>query len=328
MTNRFLPLLPTFAVFSILLAAPTFLSGYWVSQLNYYLVYGLFALSLAIVWGYGGILSLGQAAFFGIGAYAMATLTKGMISPDITASILGVIFAILLSVLAAFLLGIFLFAGKGVQGAYLAIMTIAVTLILERIMSNCYALGGYNGLLDIPPLTINSFGVFYEFWDAIPLFYLLLGIVFIALVSLQILMATKYGILLAALRGNQERLTFFGYSILPLKLSVFCLGAGIAGLAGALFVTLDGFASPTLIGFTLSTEVLIWVALGGKEILLAALLGAFVTRYAENWFSELFGDFWIMILGCLFMISVVLFPKGLIATPLSYLGEKLKIRIR
>ncbi len=328
MSKKLLSLLPSMAVFIILAAAPALISGYWISQLNYYLVYGLFALSLATVWGYGGILSLGQAAFFGIGAYAMATLTKGMVIPDITASILGIIFAVLLSIFAALMLGFFLFAGKGVQGAYLAIMTIAVTLILERIMSNWYALGGYNGLLDIPPLTFVSFGIFYEFWDAIPLFYLLLFIVFVILTFLQLLMASRYGILLAALRGNQERLTFFGYAILPLKLSVFCLGAAIAGLSGALFVTLDGFASPTLIGFTLSTEVLIWVALGGKEILLAALLGAFVTRYTENWFSELFGDLWILILGCLFMVSVVLFPKGLIATPLYYLGDKLKIRIR
>ncbi|MBO6824704.1 MAG: hypothetical protein JJ879_00770 [Sneathiella sp.] len=321
-------LIPSFTLMVILALLPLVLNGYWVGQLNYYLVYGLFALSLSVVWGYGGILCLGQAAFFGIGAYVMALVTKGMILPDITSSLIGILAAMIAAVLFALVLGFFLFAGRGVQGAYLAVMTIAVTLMLERLMSNWYALGGYNGLLDIPPLTLQLGDFFYEFWDAAPLFYLLLTIVFAILFALQIFMNSRYGLLLTALKGNQDRLTFFGYGILRLKMSVFALGAAIAGLAGALFVTIDGFASPTLIGFTLSTEVLIWVALGGKEMLLAAFLGAFVTRFAEGWLSEALDDFWLLAIGAIFMVSVVLLPKGLIATPLGKIGEALKIRIR
>jgi len=322
------PLAPSIILLILLTLTPLLLGDYGVSQLNYYLVYGLFALSLSVVWGYGGILCLGQAAFFGIGAYVMALVTKGMILPDVTSSLIGIFAAILAAMIFAVLLGFFLFAGRGVQGAYLAVMTIAVTLMLERLMSNWYALGGYNGLLDIPPLTISVGDFNYEFWDAVPLFYLLLVIVFVVLFALQLLMNSRYGLLLAALKGNQDRLTFFGYGILKLKMGVFALGAGIAGLAGALFVTLDGFASPTLIGFTLSTEVLIWVALGGKEMLLAAFLGAFVTRFAEGWLSETLGDFWLLALGGIFMASVVLLPKGLLGSPLGYIEKILKIRIR
>jgi len=322
------PLAPSIILLILLTLTPLLLGDYGVSQLNYYLVYGLFALSLSVVWGYGGILCLGQAAFFGIGAYVMALVTKGMILPDVTSSLIGIFAAILAAMIFAVLLGFFLFAGRGVQGAYLAVMTIAVTLMLERLMSNWYALGGYNGLLDIPPLTISVGDFNYEFWDAVPLFYLLLVIVFMILFALQILMNSRYGLLLAALKGNQDRLTFFGYGILKLKMGVFALGAGIAGLAGALFVTLDGFASPTLIGFTLSTEVLIWVALGGKEMLLAAFLGAFVTRFAEGWLSETLGNFWLLALGGIFMASVVLLPKGLLGSPLGYIEKILKIRIR
>jgi len=322
------PLAPSIILLILLTLTPLLLGDYGVSQLNYYLVYGLFALSLSVVWGYGGILCLGQAAFFGIGAYVMALVTKGMILPDVTSSLIGIFAAILAAMIFAVLLGFFLFAGRGVQGAYLAVMTIAVTLMLERLMSNWYALGGYNGLLDIPPLTISVGDFNYEFWDAVPLFYLLLVIVFVVLFTLQLLMNSRYGLLLAALKGNQDRLTFFGYGILKLKMGVFALGAGIAGLAGALFVTLDGFASPTLIGFTLSTEVLIWVALGGKEMLLAAFLGAFVTRFAEGWLSETLGNFWLLALGGIFMASVVLLPKGLLGSPLGYIEKILKIRIR
>jgi urea transport system permease protein len=317
--------LPTFLFFGLIALLPLTASDYWVSQFNYYLVYGLFALSLSLVWGYSGILCLGQAIFFGIGAYTMAAVTKGMISPDFTSSFIGIAAAIAVSALAACLLGVFLFAGKGIEGAYLAVVTLAIAVIAERIMSNWYTMGGYNGLLDIPPLSLHSIGISYEFWDSGPLFYVLWAVVLLTTISLQWLTRSKFGVLLTALKSNPERLTFFGYTILPLKLSVFCLGAGLSGLAGALFVTLDGFVSPTLIGFTLSTEVLIWVALGGKELLLAALLGAFITRLAESTLSDIFGDYWILMLGLIFMTSVVLFPKGLIATPLTAIARRLKL---
>ncbi len=323
MKNK-LPLILTFAILAVL---PLMVGDYWVSQFNYYLVYGLFALSLSLVWGYGGILCLGQAIFFGIGAYVMAVTTKGMISPILMNSYIGLLSALIISAAFAALLGSFLFAGKGINGAYLAIVTLAIAIVLERLMSNWYALGGYNGLLDIPPLNLGAFGYSFELWDSLPTFYALWTIVFSVALSLSYLVRSDYGVLLTAIKTNPDRLAYFGFSILKLKLSVFCLSAAVAGLAGALFVTIDGFASPTLIGFTLSTEVLIWVAIGGKEILLAAFLGAIATRIAESWLSEIFGDYWILILGITFMASVVLLPKGLIATPLSNLSKKLGLKI-
>ncbi|MEH6477555.1 MAG: branched-chain amino acid ABC transporter permease [Sneathiella sp.] len=323
MKNK-LPLILTFAILAVL---PLMVGDYWVSQFNYYLVYGLFALSLSLVWGYGGILCLGQAIFFGIGAYVMAVTTKGMISPLLMNSYIGLLSAVIIAAAFAALLGSFLFAGKGINGAYLAIVTLAIAIVLERLMSNWYALGGYNGLLDIPPLNLGAFGYSFELWDSLPAFYALWTIVFSVALGLSYLVRSDYGILLTAIKTNPDRLAYFGFSILKLKLSVFCLSAAIAGLAGALFVTIDGFASPTLIGFTLSTEVLIWVAIGGKEILLAAFLGAIATRIAESWLSEIFGDYWILILGITFMASVVLLPKGLIATPLTNLSKKLGLKI-
>ncbi|WP_025899495.1 branched-chain amino acid ABC transporter permease [Sneathiella glossodoripedis] len=303
--------------FALLAVMPLILSDYWTGQLNYYLIYGLFALSLSLVWGYGGILCFGQAIFFGIGAYVMAVSTKGMLSPVPANFYLGLSLACMAAAAFAALLGSFLFAGKGINGPYLAIITLAIAMVLERLMSNWYALGGYNGLLDIPPINLGLFSYDLEIWDSRPAFYILWSIVFCITLLLGWLVKSDFGSLLIALRTNPERLTYFGFSPLQIKLKVFCLSAAIAGLAGALFVTLDGFASPTLIGFTLSTEVLIWVALGGKELLIAAFLGAIATRLAENWLSELFGDYWLLILGFLFMVSVVLFPKGLIATPIQ-----------
>lgn len=318
-----LPLIILFSAFAI---APAFVGNYWISQLSYYLIYGMLALSLSLVWGYGGILCFGQAIFFGIGGYVMAVVTKGMISPLWINSYFGLFCAVSTAALFACLLGYFLFAGKGISGPYLAIVTLAIAIIFERLMSNWYALGGYNGLLDIPPLNIGLFGFDYQLWDRLPAFYVLLAITSALFFGISLLTRSSYGILLTALKTHPDRLSFFGFSVLQLKLSVFALSAGIAGLSGALFVTVDGFVSPTLIGFTLSTEILIWVAIGGKEMLLAAFLGALLTRFAESWLSEVFGDYWILILGTLFMISVVLLPKGLIATPLAALGRKIGIK--
>tara|TARA_R100000005_G_scaffold96541_1_gene84339 strand:- start:3054 stop:4019 length:966 start_codon:yes stop_codon:yes gene_type:complete len=310
-------------VFAGLAIAPVFVGNYWTGQLTAYLVYGLLAISLSLVWGYGGILCFGQAMFFGIGGYLMATITKGMILPGITSSYIGLIVAIAGAALFALALGYFLFAGRGVSGAYLAIITLAIALVLERLMNNWYALGGYNGLLNVPPITLSFFGVSYELYDRLPTFYVILVIVAAVYGLVVLLMNSRYGLLMTAVRSHPDRLSFLGYNVLTLRLSIFTLGAAIAGLAGALFVTLDGFASPTLIGFTLSTEALIWVALGGKEMMLAALMGAILTRWAESWLVEIFGDYWILILGIAFMISVVLLPKGLLATPLQkFAGRK------
>lgn len=318
--------LPMIILFGLFAIAPLFVGNYWISQLSYYLIYGLLALSLSLVWGYGGILCFGQAIFFGIGGYVMAVVTKGMISPILINSYLGLFLAICAASFFACLLGYFLFAGKGISGPYLAIVTLAIAIVLERLMSNWYALGGYNGLLDIPPLNIGMFGYSYELWDRIPTFYVLLFVTSSLFFGVSMLIRSNYGVLLTALKTHPDRLAFFGFSVLQIRLSVFCLSAAIAGLAGALFVTVDGFVSPTLIGFTLSTEILIWVAIGGKEMLLAAFLGALLTRFAENWLSEVFGDYWILILGVIFMISVVLLPKGLLATPLAVIGRKLGIK--
>lgn len=318
--------LPFVVLFGLFALAPLVAGNYWISQLTYYLIYGLVAISLSLVWGYGGILCFGQAIFFGIGAYVMAIVTKGMVSPLLINSYLGLFCAISAAALFASILGFFLFAGKGISGPYLAIVTLAIAIVLERLMSNWYALGGYNGLLDIPPLNIGLFGYDYELWDKLPTFYVLLGIVSTVFFALSLLLKSSYGILLTALKAHPDRLAFFGFSVLHIRLSVFCLSAGIAGLAGALFVTVDGFASPTLIGFTLSTEILIWVAIGGKEMLMAAFLGALLTRFAESWLSEVFGDYWTLILGVVFMVSVVLLPKGLLATPLAFIARKLGIK--
>jgi ABC-type branched-subunit amino acid transport system permease subunit len=310
------------AVFAILALAPLLGGAYWAAQLTLYVIYGMLAMSLALVWGRAGLLCFGQAMFFGIGAYAMAVGTKGMAGDALASTYVGLILAIGVACLFAALLGYFLFWGRGLSGPYLAIVTLAIALILERSLNNWYALGGYNGLLDVPPLTFASVGVAGDYWDARPQFYLILAIAALVWLGLERMLRSPFGILLSAIKTDPERTAFFGYRVMGLRVLVFVIGAGIAGLAGGLFAAVEGFVSPTLIGFLLSTEVLIWTALGGRDVLLAAFLGAIAVRWIESSLVDLLGDIWILALGLVLRISVVLLPKGLIATPLERLGRR------
>ena len=310
------------AVFALLALAPLLAGAYAVAQLTLYVIYGMLAMSLALIWGRAGLLCFGQAMFFGIGAYAMAISTKGMAGETLASTYVGLLFASGGAALFAALLGYFLFWGRGLSGPYLAIVTLAIALILERLLNNWYALGGYNGLLDVPPLTFASFAVADDYWDARPQFYVILAIAAALYLGLDALLRAPFGILLSAIKTNPERVAFFGYRVMGLRVLVFVIGAGVAGLAGGLFAAVEGFVSPTLLGVLLSTEVLIWTALGGREVLLAAFLGAIAVRWIESALVDLLGDYWILALGLVLMASVVLLPKGLIATPLERLGHR------
>ena len=310
------------AVFALLALAPLLGGAYAIAQLTLYVIYGMLAMSLALIWGRAGLLCFGQAMFFGIGAYAMAISTKGMAGEALASSYVGLALAIGAAGLFAAVLGYFLFSGRGLSGPYLAIVTLAIALILERLLNNWYALGGYNGLLDVPPLAFASLGVGDEYWDPEPQFYLILAVAAAAWLGLEALLRSPFGILLSAIKTDPQRAEFFGYRVMELRVLVFVIGAGVAGLAGGLFAAVEGFVSPTLIGFLLSTEVLIWAALGGREVLLAAFLGAIAVRWIESSLAGLLGDTWILALGLVLMASVVLLPKGLIATPLERLGRR------
>jgi urea ABC transporter permease protein UrtC len=316
------------AVWGALALAPLAVGEWQLGQLAQFLTYGLFAMSLALVWGQCGLLCFGQALFFGLGAYAMSLVTLGMV-PGLEAwpsSYLGLILAILVPAAVANLLGRFLFYGRGLHGAYFAIVTLAIAVVAERLAINWDYAGGLNGLMNIPPLNLGLAGDGLELWDSVPAYYATLALVVLVYLLLDALIRSRYGIVLRAIRDNEARTGSFGYDTGAYKLTAFTLGAAVAGLAGAVFVTQFSFASPTLIGFALSTEVLIWVAVGGRTFLLAAFLGAFVVRSVEDLLSETLGAYWLLALGLLFVLSVILFPHGLIGELLSRLTRPRRYR--
>jgi len=310
------------AIWLAIALLPLWLGNWQVAQLAQFFTYGILALSLAFVWGQGGLLCFGQAVFFGIGAYGMSLVTLGMLPGQSGpgSSFLGLAVAVLLPAAFANLLGRFLFYGRGLQGAYLGIVTLAIAVIAERVAVNWDYLGGLNGLMNVPPFTLTIDGEARELWQPREVYYLTLGAAVFTYLLLRALITSRYGTVVRAIRDGAERVGFFGYDTAAYRATVFTVGAAVAGLAGGLFVTLFNFASPPLIGFTLSTEVLIWVALGGRGNLLAAFLGALVVRFLEDLLSERFDVYWLLLLGLLFVLSVVLFPRGIIGELLHRLG--------
>jgi urea transport system permease protein len=314
------------ALFAGLALLPLALDPWRVGQLAQYLTYGLLAMSLALIWGQAGILSFGHAVFFGLGAYAMGLVTLGM-APGLghladggwRACGLGLVAALAAPALAANLLGRFLFHGRGLQGAHVAIVMLAVAVVVERLLINVPYVGGLNGLMNVPPLALPAAGGSVELIEPVPLFYVTLAVVIVAYVLLQSLVESRKGVVLRAIREDERRAAFFGHATHAEKTRAFTLAGATAGLAGGLFAAQFGFVAPPLAGFALSTEVLIWVALGGRSLLLAAFLGTIAVRLIETRLYDALGAYWLLALGGLFVLSVVALPRGLIGEVLHRL---------
>jgi branched-chain amino acid transport system permease protein/urea transport system permease protein len=303
-----LPVALTLLVWLGCLLLPLVVAEWTLGRLAQLITYGIFAMSLAFVWGQAGLLCFGQAIFFGAGAYVMALVTKGMLPGVPDASALGLLGAVLVPALLANLLGQFLFRGRGVSGAYFAIVTLAAAVIAERLAGHWRFIGGFNGLLGVPPLHLGP----YELFLPLPTYYVMLALAALVWLALVALERAPLGTVLRAIRDHEARTATFGYDTAACKRLAFTVSGAVAGLAGGLFACQFGFVSPALIGFALSTEVLIWAALGGREVLLAAWLAAILVRTVEGFLSEALGHYWLLALGLLFVLSVVLLPQGLL----------------
>ena len=296
-----------------LVLLPAAMPEWALADFAIYFTYAIFATSLAFVWGHAGLLSLGHAVYFGLGAYAMSIVTLGMVPglPDVHSTWLGLIAAIVVPGLAALVLATFFFAGRSLKGAFFGIVTLALAFIFERLAINSTWLGGMNGLMSVPPLNLGFNGGGFEIYDPLPLYFTSLATLAVVIALLSYVMKSRFGLALAAIRENELRAWTLGHDVRRAKVVAFTISGMAAGLAGALFVSQFGFASPSLIGFSLSADVLIWVALGGRGSLIAAALGAITVRLVENQFSGTLGNWWPLIAGLLFMLSVIVLPRGL-----------------
>jgi branched-chain amino acid transport system permease protein len=305
-----------------------------VLDLTVYMIMAILALSLALIWGYGGILCFGQAAFFGLGAYTYAIAMF-----NIGESTLPFLLAIILPAGFAALLGYFMFYGR-ISDVYLGVITLTVTLILFNSVNSTAGpefhigaarLGGFNGIPGIPPLNwpFNKTAAI----DLEGMFYLATGALLLTYFGLRILLASQFGRTIVGIRENEHRAELLGYDPRAYKLATFTIGGALAGFAGCLFANWGSFVSPTIFGLAQSAQIIIWVIVGGRGTLIGPVIGCI----GIQWLSAALGanqpsggaDLWSkifanapLILGVILVAFVLLVPKGLVPT-LADLGRTL-----
>jgi urea transport system permease protein len=314
------------------------LPTYLVALFGKYACYALLALSIDLIWGYCGILSLGHGAFFALGGYAMGMYlmrqigTRGVyanpILPDFMVFLnwkalpvywygfqhfpYAVLMVVLVPGVLAFVFGWFAFRSR-VSGVYLSIITQALTFALMLgFFRNNFGFGGNNGLTDFKD--ILGFNVQAETTRA-ALFSISCVALILAFLLCRVIVTSKFGKVLIAIRDAEARTRFLGYRVESYKLLVFTLSACMAGVAGALYVPQVGIINPSEFAPGNSIEAVIWVAVGGRGTLTGAVIGAVLVNYAKTFFtSGVLAPYWLFMLGSLFIGVTLLLPRGVVGT--------------
>jgi urea transport system permease protein len=318
---------------------------YVVALLGKYLCYAILALSLDLVWGYCGILSLGHGAFFALGGYAMGMYlmrqigTRGVyghpILPDFMVFLnwkelpwfwhgfdmlwFALLMVVLVPGLLAFVFGWLAFRSR-VAGVYLSIITQAMTYaLLLAFFRNDMGFGGNNGLTDFKD--IASFPVQAQ-RTRVALYCLSVLVLIVAFIAARLLVTSAFGKVLVAIRDAESRTRFLGYRVEHYKLCVFVGSAALAGIAGALYVPQVGIINPSEFSPANSIEAVIWVAVGGRGTLAGAAVGAVVVNYMKTVFTTgLLAPYWLFLLGGLFILVTLVMPKGIVGTLQTTLGR-------
>jgi len=261
------------------------------------------AMAVDVLLGYAGLLSLGHALFFGFGAYASALVLKN-VAPSFWA-------ATGITLLAATLLGLVAgFISIRARGVYFALITFGLAQVVFKAVYNTREIGGSDGIIGIPQIKIE-FGLFSVQADSPAGFFLLtLAIIMLCYAALAYLARAPYGRLLSAIRTNESRVPFLGFSPWRVKLVAFVIAADVAALAGSLYPMLRGFVSPELFAFQASGNAVIMVILGGTGTLAGALYGASILTALKSVIGT-WTEHHLIIIGALFMLSVIFLPKGL-----------------
>jgi urea transport system permease protein len=286
-----------------LAVVPSVTGQHLTALIGRFLIFALLAVSLDLLWGYAGQLSLGHAAFFGLGAYAAGLVLVG--GGGVARSALAIGLAVTVPAAAALVMGYLLFRG-GVGGVYFAIVTLLVSLLLEQLAITWSGFtGGINGLFGMAPVdlgvvTIGSLRSAY---------YLILFVTVGAFLASRWLTRTPFGRALTAIRSHEHRAHSLGLSVVTLKTVVFTVSCGLAGLAGFLYVPLERFVYPTQLGLVASTSVVVWVVIGGRGTLVGPVLGAVVVEYLASALSGRLQGYWMLVIG-LFLVAVVMLRPG------------------
>jgi urea transport system permease protein len=343
-------------LFSAALYLPAYIYGddrYWLPLFSKFMALALFAMSVDLVWGYTGLLSLGQGLFFGLGAYALGyslilqraaikaaevagtkpsfvpgpdmalpdfmeycrvPAVPGWIAPLIDLR-LAIPLAILLPCVVATAFGWIIFRLR-VKGVYFALVTQALVLAAFMMVVNQQPYtGGVVGMRDLADLQL--FGHQFQMNG---LYYLTTSILVVCFLGCAALMQSKLGKVVTAINDNENRVLALGYNTAMYKTFIYGLAGALAGLAGALYVASQGTAGPDRFGIEFSIEVVIWVAVGGRGTLYGAILGALLVGYGSTYINNEFENSWRFMLGALFVGVVLFLPNGIVGGGRSLLN--------
>jgi urea transport system permease protein len=333
----------------IFVVMPLTMDIFRLNLVGKYLTYAFVAVGLVLCWGYGGILSMGQGIFFGLGGYCMAMFLKLEASdpestkiqstpgiPDfmdwnqltelpwfwepfnsLSFSLLAVMFV---PGIFALIIGMAMFKRR-VSGVYFAIITQAVASILTiLIVGQQGYTGGINGITDLR--TLKGWDIRSDEAKYI-LYFVNAGLLMAAILVGRAILCSKLGKLMLAMRDREDRVRFSGYDVSNFKVFVFVVAAVMSAVGGAMFTLQVGFMSPSFVGIVPSIEMVIFAAIGGRMSLIGAVYGALLVNFAKSYFSESFPALWLFLMGGLFIAVVMAFPNGLAGLYTTYMRPHL-----
>jgi urea transport system permease protein len=333
----------------VFVVMPLAMDAFRLNLVGKYLTYAFVAVGLVLCWGYGGILSLGQGIFFGLGGYCMAMFLKLEASDPESTKIqstpgipdfmdwnqitelplfwqpfhsLGftILAVIVVPGIFAYIIGAAMFKRR-VGGVYFSIITQAFASILTiLIIGQQGYTGGINGITDLRTLwgwDIRTDEAKYV------LYYVNAALLFGCIFAARGILATKLGKLMLAMRDREDRVRFSGYDVSNFKIFVFVASAVISAIGGAMFTLQVGFMSPSFVGIVPSIEMVIFAAVGGRMSLIGAVYGTLLVNFGKSYFSESFPTLWLVFMGALFIGVVMAFPNGLAGVYTTYVKPKL-----
>jgi branched-chain amino acid transport system permease protein len=278
--------------------------AFFVDRIGRYLVLAVFAISVDLIWGYGGMFTFGQAAFFGGAGYVVGMLTTreaGILPLPLGLAIVG---AVLASAGLALAISYFTFSRRGgLRGVEFAVVTLAVSVALERLANAGGEItGGQNGIL-----MTKRLGPLHQGHGFYVLAAAMLLIIYLAL---KRFLRSRPGLVFRGIGQNEERVELLGYDVAHIKRWTFVLSGGVAGLAGSLFYLHEGIVSPAAVGVGASTLVLLWVVLGGRGTLIGPIVGAVALPYLTARLSGTLLDTWLVVVGVILVAVILLIPSG------------------
>jgi ABC-type branched-subunit amino acid transport system permease subunit len=299
-----------------LITLPLYQTEFQASNAAYYLLNIPLALGLSMLWGYGGILSFGQVAYFGIAGYAYGVIA-GNLTGTSWGPLIGSVGGLVLCAAVGAIFGYFVFFGR-VQAWIVPILTLVFTLLLETFLGQTAGyqwrigtvqLGGYNGMTGIPPFQLGDFT-----FQGYAFYFLALALTFAAYFGGRMLMNAHFGKVMVAIREDVLRTETLGYDIRLYQLGVFVLAAVFAGLSGLLYVQWGNYITPSQVGLLPAALPVIWVAVGGRNRLLAVAVATYLLNWINYTLSEAGNQYAPVIMGALLLLVMLFFPRGIIVT--------------